>query len=742
MIIQHTADRTLVLFNPEDLKERKTLDSFPGLLRQGLQFYCPNKQNLVYNLYQRLKRKIKNIKFTPEIKEMILGDIVIKELPSDFKFHTKPLKHQLIALRFAYTFGCFLNLSEPGLGKTKVTLDFIWLMKARKSLIVCPKSLRFVWEEETATHRPELSVYVVETTDWEIEAEKINKADIVVINYDKAVALEEALKRLQFDFVAVDEGLIKNPSTERTKALTRLSKGIPNRCVMSGTLVNNSPLDVFAPLRFVEPALVGESFSKFRDEYALVSRKNRFITVGYRNVPEVKDMLASCGIIMTKKEWLTSLPPKEFHRKYVQMGNLQHEYYHKLASNYLLQIPELGVEIEVDNPLSTLIKLNQISNGFIYYKDNPEETLNELYGTESRKRSKDNRKTYFFEEQPKVEALLKLVRSEEFNSMAGPESLSESRSPGSEESIRGSKDGYGSNTERYYEGDYCRESSSGYSKARGRDVSSGDEPVRRPAAERSDSTGDGSSRGSDNKNSNENELRSYNGNYDPEQGHRRKSRPCTGTNSSAELSDTNVSTILQSRISSTRNDYELGERTESGSEGLRNSRTNLSGNTSDKRAIIWFNLDAERRLLEQGLARADISYLTIAGGCKDVGAVVRRFNTDPSIRFLLCQAKTINYGVTIMGTSEDDLAEDIIPEFDPRVSDEIFYSLNFSLEVFLQQQDRIHRIGQVRKCRYWLILTNSKIERHIATRLEEKLICNKEILVDIMDSLGQDMLES
>lgn len=763
MIIQHTADNQLVLFQPEDLAERKKLDAFPGLSRQGLQFFCPNKQHIVYNLYNRLCRKFKNIKYTPAIKEMIEGDLVIKDIPEWFKFHTEPLRHQLIALRFGYTFGSFLNLSEPGLGKTKVTLDFIWLIRAQKSLIVCPKSLRFVWEEEAIKHRPELKVYVVKSTDWELEKSAIDAADVVVVNYDKAVTLEEPLKALRFDFIAVDEGLIKNPSTERTKALTRLSKGIKHRCVMSGTLVNNSPLDVFAPLRFIEPSLVGESFSKFRDEYALVSKKNRFITVGYRNVPEVKEMLASCGVIMTKKEWLTSLPPKQFIHKYVQMGDVQRDYYQKLGSNYILQLPEVDAEIEVDNPLSVLIKLNQISNGFIYYKDNDEETVNDLYGTEGRKGSKSLRKTFYFEEQPKVQALLKLIDSDEFNQV--PEvrrDEADGRSSGAHThnscGLR-SDDGTGKD-------DACRSSGALHRRGNGSDdvsdtsggteavqndisgSSRGDDPQRRHGSEHH--AGEAAGRNSSNA--------ARGCDHTPTSGdgktgcgplHRASGCGCPDDHDSA--TETCDDPTFEGELG---RDYQQGSldrnsvdepvpKTQcSKPECSSDVRESTENGRQHRRAIIWFNLDAEREILEQHLTKAGVSFLVIAGGCKDVGGTVRRFNNDPSIRFLLCQAKTINYGVTIMGTKEEDLAEDVFPEFDPQVSDEIFYSLNFSLEVFLQQQDRIHRIGQTRACRYWILLTNSKIERRIADRLEEKMICNKEILVDIMNSLEQDMLET
>lgn len=700
MIIQLTTDKKYVLFNPENLQERKKLDSFPGLVKQQLQFYCPNKQHVVYNLFNRLQRKIKDIKYTPEIKELIEGDVVIKEIPADFHFHTKPLKHQMIALRFAYTFGNFLNLSEPGLGKTKVTLDYIYLMKFKKSLIVCPKALRFVWEDERETHRPELSVYVVETTDWEKEASSVLQADVVVVNYDKAISLESYLAKQKFEFIAVDEGLIKNPSTERTKSLTRLSKGIEYRSIMSGTLVNNSPLDVFAPLRFIEPSLVGESFSKFRDEYALASRHNRFITIGYRNVPEVKEMLASCSVIMTKAEWLKDLPAKRFHHKYIQMEDVQRDYYHKLASNYLLQL-ENGSEIEVDNPLSVLIKLNQISNGFVYYKDNEEETLNELYGSDSKPRSKAARKTYVFEKQPKAEALIRLINSEEFNRKDKRTFDANNRS------IPGSMAGAGEKS--------------------GRSSSTGDNASRIRAQ-----MGLGSDNGSI-SNSGQDGSRNY----------------TSGGVSSSDSFDDDIlrsdRTLLDgSGIIPRRHDPDNHT-----SESLENTNGRRQKNLgsydqkcsrTDRRAIIWFNLAAELEIIERVLSEHKISYNVIKGGEKDVGGKVRRFNKDPSIRFLVCQAKTINYGVTIMGTSEDDFDGDYVPEFDPRVSDEIFYSLNFSLEVFLQQQDRIHRIGQTQECNYWLLLTNSKIERTIADRLEEKLICNKEILVDIIGTLDDNFL--
>ena len=152
MIIQETQDNKNILFTPETINERKALDNFPGLLRQGLIFYAPAIHNVVYNLYRRLRgrnNKFKDIKYTRNVKEFLENGVDLLPLPEDFKFYTEPLSHQLLALRFGYTYKSFGLLLEPGLGKTKVILDYIYLIKSNKNLIICPKPLLFVWEDET-----------------------------------------------------------------------------------------------------------------------------------------------------------------------------------------------------------------------------------------------------------------------------------------------------------------------------------------------------------------------------------------------------------------------------------------------------------------------------------------------------------------------------------------------------------------------------------------------------------------
>jgi SNF2 family DNA or RNA helicase len=574
LILEKSKNRiSVITLDPNEIKKLK---DFPGLLQDGLFFFMPTEPRTAYNLVSRLKAKFPKIKVDPEVEAAINVPFRLREIPPDFKFHTEPKDFQRIALRYAYSVRNCGLLLEPGMGKTKTVLDYIALMRFEKSLIVCPKPLLFVWEDERQLHRPDKSIYVVQSTDWNEERAGIEHADIVVVNYNKAVTLAGDLVDLGFDFIGLDEALIKNPSSGRTKALTWLSRRIPFRMLMSGTLVNNSPLDVFAPVRFLEPSLVGTSFFNFEQEYTVQAGKKvdgkyvgpRFV-VGYKKVPEVKSILESVSIVMTKEEWL-KLPPKKFIDIWVQPSEHQRKFSLDLASNYIANMWDKT--IEVDNPLSVLCKLIQAANGFVYLSKKSE--AEELDDSEAKQEFK--RETIYFLEQPKLMKLLEL----------------------------------------------------------------------------------------------------------------------------------------------------------------------LQGELKDRRVMIWYNMTAEGDYIETLLQHHKITCVRIKGGEKDVGGKVRSYNNETSHRVLLCQAKSVNYGITVLGKSGDEEKEEesadglLYPSIESRVFTQIFYSLNFSLEVYLQQQDRIHRLGQEHECEYYRIFCNLEAERKVKEKIDEKMSIRGQILEDVIHSLG------
>ena len=565
----------------EDAFEYKWLNKYPAFTKEGMYYHIPAKVQVLHNIIQRMKLAKRKLTVTKDVYDFLQSPFKLKVLPASFAFHTSPMPYQEIALRYLYTVGSGGLLLDPGMGKSKVALDYIALMGFKKVIIICPKPLLFVWEDEIAVHRPELTYYTVKTTDWAAEEEGILNAQVTIINYNKAVDFQGHLAKVGYEFIHLDEFLIKDPTTDRTKTLTKLSQKIPYRCGGSGTLINNSIMDVFAPVRYLEPALVGGSAANFMDRHAVkkevtrgeVTRKQ---VVAFKGKDEARSILESCCIVMTKEKWL-QLPEKKFHDIYVQMTPEQKDAYYSLMRNYLITLK--GLEIEVDNPLVMLSKLYQISNGFVYHtpKEEEDQEVAELLADDAKKRKKKSKRTtVFFEESGKVKALEEL----------------------------------------------------------------------------------------------------------------------------------------------------------------------LTGKLSEKRAIIWFNMEAEYDIIKEMLDRTGMTYLSIKGGEAKTGEKVRKFNNDPSIQWLVCQAKSVNYGITVLGTTLEKMEEsdfEVMPSLSPEVHTQVFYSMNFSLEVYLQQQDRIHRLGQKHVCDYYRIFANSPVEKRIREAIGDKMCLRIEMLRDIAETLKKEV---
>jgi SNF2 family DNA or RNA helicase len=572
MKIKFNVTKDRVLFIHDTAAEYKALIEFPAFLREGPYFYAPAKIHVIFNIINRLKLAFKKIAVDKDVHDFMNLPVKLNPIPESFQYITKPMDFQEIALRFMYTMGSGGILLEPGMGKSKVVLDFIALMQFNRSLILCPKPLTFVWEDEIRVHRPDLSIHVFESTDWDVEWEKAKDKQVVVMNYTKASLMKEQLAKVKFDFIHLDEFLIKDPTSARTLDITKLSYNIPYRCGGSGTLINNSVLDVFAPVRYLEPSLVGTTFSKFLRRHTVRNQRDIHQIVAYQKKDEARSILDTCCIVMTKAEWL-KLPNKTVHDIIVQPSLQQEEFYKGLSKNYAAQID--GEWVTIDNALVMMAKLSQVSNGFVYISDKKDDDADiiELLAVEEKKpRKKSPRVTKFFDEQPKIVAMLDLIKN----------------------------------------------------------------------------------------------------------------------------------------------------------------------TTKQKRAIIWYNSNAEYTLISQALDVEGLTYRAIKGGTKNLGSVVREFNTNPNIQFLLAQAKTLNYGVTVMGTTLEKMENseiEFVPGVDPSVHTQIFYSCNFSLEVYLQQMDRVHRLGQTEDCSYYRIFMDTSVERQIKKALEDKMDVRVEMLIDIAESL-------
>ncbi len=273
--------------------------------------------------------------------------------------------------------GCLAD--DMGLGKT---LQVICLLQEQKnlkvkipSLIVLPTSLIFNWQNEVEKFAPKLKVKVISGAKRSKETKDYKKYDIILITYGLILRDIDYLKDYQFNYAILDESqAIKNPNSKRYKSV-RLLKA-HHRIVMTGTPVENSTMDLYSQMSFVNPGLLG-SATFFRDHFAKAIEKDK----DEEKTEELKKLIKPFLIRRTKEQVATELPDKTEMTLYCELEPAQKKVYDTFRDkykNYLLgKIEDEGLGKSKMYVLEGLMKLRQICNSPALLADK------EDYGNES-----------------------------------------------------------------------------------------------------------------------------------------------------------------------------------------------------------------------------------------------------------------------------------------------------------------------------------------------------------------------
>ena len=202
---------------------------------------------------------------------------------------------------------------EMGLGKTVQVAGLLNLRpEIRRVVIICPATLRLNWQRE-------LERWLVTTRTIGIATTKVwPDTDIVIANFDVAwrKRVVEHLHAETWDLAVVDEAhFCKNPKAKRTQAIVgsdRDGGGIRAtvRLVLTGTPIPNRPVELFAPLRWLDPSV---TFWAYVQRFCN-ARNGRFgwDFSGASNLGILQDELRSSVMVRRlKQDVLTELPAKE-----------------------------------------------------------------------------------------------------------------------------------------------------------------------------------------------------------------------------------------------------------------------------------------------------------------------------------------------------------------------------------------------------------------------------------------------
>jgi superfamily II DNA or RNA helicase/intein/homing endonuclease len=249
----------------------------------------------------------------------------IKKIPKYKKHKLKPYKYQIEGVNhIVYHNGRALIADAMGLGKTVQALGWLQLSKeVKKVLIICPSSLKINWKKEI--HKWVLRNMSIEILDGKTPYELTS--DVVIVNYDILEAWREQLIAYQFDACIADEiHNCKNSKSKRTIAFKAITKLIPNLVGLTGTPIENAPMEIFHIVNLINKNIF-PNYIRFIQEYCnakqtlqwskdksgkAVQRKV-WKSSGVTNSKKLHRILTKTVMIRRlKSDVLTQLPPKVY----------------------------------------------------------------------------------------------------------------------------------------------------------------------------------------------------------------------------------------------------------------------------------------------------------------------------------------------------------------------------------------------------------------------------------------------
>lgn len=289
-----------------------------------------------------------------------------------------PYQHQKIAFNFALQKleekGCVALLMDMGLGKSLTSIAITGQLfndkKIERVLVICPTSIIGVWLEEFKKFAD--FDYCIEAIIGSTMNKRKDKLKllchkiglkIAIINYEATWRMEKELNIYKPDIIICDESQkIKNPRASQSKTIHRLGVKAKYKIILTGTPVQNSPMDVFSQWKFLDPNIFGLSFYAFRNHYAVMGGYYNHQILRYKNMNELTSKAHSVAYRITKEEAL-DLPEQIFLNRYCELEPTARKIYDTVVKESYAEL--MDGEITATNVLTKLMRLSQIAGGHV-----------------------------------------------------------------------------------------------------------------------------------------------------------------------------------------------------------------------------------------------------------------------------------------------------------------------------------------------------------------------------------------
>lgn len=322
--------------------------------------------------------------------------LLARTLPSNFDYVTKPREHQIDGLCHVYyniRAGLFF---DPGLGKTKIAIDLMRLLRhggqRAPALVLGPRVTVQNWGREIDRHSDRQLSWIALSGTKAQRRKALDRAiaeqiDMVLVTYGTARRIVDLLvNELPYATVVYDESHnVKSWTADQTKAAWEIAQKAQRRVLMTGSPTEGNPLDVYAPYKILGDCFMPENYWNYQKKFVEKASAVSPIVVGYKNLDVINARITFLGIRRTKEECL-DLPKRTIVDVDYTLSALQANTYNQIVIDMGIDpallgrfvdvmrdapgqakavLPTLPPAMEMPHRAAALIKLLQVTSGFI-----------------------------------------------------------------------------------------------------------------------------------------------------------------------------------------------------------------------------------------------------------------------------------------------------------------------------------------------------------------------------------------
>jgi len=281
------------------------------------------------------------IRIRPQVREKIEAafekELLVKlkeiHVPDYSMIKAELFEYQKEGIEFAIFRKAAIIADEMGLGKTIQAIGAAILKKHvfnfKKTLVVCPASLKSQWKEEIEKFSDEKSIVVQGNPDERMMQYLDNENYFFIVNYETILRDHIAINKAGFDYLIMDEAQrAKNYETKTASSLKRIEA--KHKLVITGTPIENRLIDIFSIMSILDPRFLGPLW-EFSYQHCLFDPEKHNKINGYYDLQKLHQKLDEILLRREKRKVLDQLPNLQQINIPVNLSPLQSEYHGSYA---------------------------------------------------------------------------------------------------------------------------------------------------------------------------------------------------------------------------------------------------------------------------------------------------------------------------------------------------------------------------------------------------------------------------